>query len=91
MAENFVEQPTPPIMLEPGLRYAGSGTGPDGMLWLKFVNTGRGRVREVVIFVVASAFHYHYAIRDPKTDTIIGYEGPHGDPSRDESFIYGTR
>jgi hypothetical protein len=86
-----IEQPAPPIMLEPGLRYAGQGATDDGRLWIKFVNHNQGRVRQVTIFVVAPKFTYHYAIRDKATDTIIGYEGPFGDPERDEAYIWGTR
>ena len=78
-------------MLEPGLRYAGCGTADDGRVWLKFINTGIGKVRVVVVTIVASSFSYHYAMRDKATDTIIGYQGPHGDPAKDESFIWGAK
>lgn len=87
----MIEQPTPPIMLEPGLRYVGQGSTDDGRMWIKFINHGAGRVRQVTIFLVTTSFTYHYAIKDKATDTIIGYEGPYGDPERDESYLWGTR
>jgi hypothetical protein len=87
----MTDLPDPPIMLEAGLRYAGCGTTTDGRMWLKFINSGVGKVRVVTVFVVARSFTYHYAIRDHSTNTIIGYEGPHGDPAKDESYIWGTR
>ena len=87
----MTEIPDPPIMLEPGLRYAGMGTASDGRTWIKFINTGVGRVRAVTVFIVAATFTYHYAIKDSTTKTVTGYEGPYGDPSKDESYIWGTR
>ena len=85
----LIEQATPPIMLEPGLRFAGCGTTSDGQMWLKFINMGAGALRVVHVLVLATSFTYHYAVRDRSTGTILGYQGPHGDPTKDESFIYG--
>jgi hypothetical protein len=86
----LIEQETAPIMMTPGLRFAGGGTTSDGKMWLKFINTGGGRLRVVHIIVLATSFTYHYAMRDPSTGTIEAYEGPYGDPEKDTSFLYGT-
>ncbi len=85
----LIEQPMPPIMLEPGLRLVGHGVTSDGKMWLKFINIGSGAIRVVHVLVLAASFTYHYAVRDRSTGTILGYQGPYGDPTKDESFIYG--
>jgi hypothetical protein len=86
----MIDQPMPPILLEPGLRLAGQGITSDGKMWLKFINMSPGRLRSVFVLIVAESFRYHYTIRDKDTGTILAYQGPYGDPSKDTSFIYGT-
>ena len=82
--------PTPPILLEPGLRFVGVGTNDHGQWVIKFINTGQGRIREVAVHIVATNITYHYAVRDPATSTIVGYEGKYGDPNKDTSFVWGS-
>jgi hypothetical protein len=87
----LIDHPLPPILLEPGLRVTGMGTTSDGQWWIKFTNFTSGRLREVTVYVVAAKFTYRYAMRDKATDTILAYQGDYGDPSKDQSFIYGDQ
>ena len=89
--ENYlIDQPLPPILLEQGLRLVGCGTTSDGKAWLKFQNFGTGTIRVVTVLILATSFSYRYTIRERGTGTLLAYQGDHGDPSKDESFIYGT-
>ena len=61
--------------------------------FVKFINTGPGRLREVVIVIIRAGkqqgFRYDYSM--VSDDGVIEiYSGPHGDPAKDTATPWGV-
>lgn len=81
----------PPILQTPGLKLVGLREE-EGHQYLVFRTSNR-RNKPIVVVVRVFApgeFIYIYTVTDRRTKTIITYQGPHGDPLRDEADPIGV-
>jgi hypothetical protein len=54
--------------------------------WIHFHLQSRRPKREVVIVVSGRDVQFTYSMHDPGTRTMITYQGPYGDPARDQQL-----